>query len=233
MTIELELVEARSLENWIVDDIRYYRVDEKAVYPSVTSILSQSPFFDHTWLEKWRERVGIEEAERISKKATARGKALHNMAEKYVKGEEWKKKANPIILAEFIDVKRLLDANVNKVYGVELPLYSHTLCTAGTSDLIATWKGKPAIIDYKTKRYSTRPEVDPNDYVHYFVQAACYAHMWKELYGTKIDDIVIIMSVEHSKPIVFERSVAEYEDLMMKVFSSHRLLNESKDSLSQ
>ena len=202
-------------------DVRYYQVyDELDIwYPSVTSIIGASTFFDHSYLAAWRKAVGDEEADRITKKAGRRGTALHNCLEKYVKGQDWKK-SNPAVLFDMLPIKNILDKNVNNVRGIEITLFNDFLETAGTSDLIADWKGKPAIIDYKTKRFSHRP-VSEDDFSHYYVQAACYAYMCNMKFQSNIEDIVIIMSLEHQEPIVFEKKVLDYKDLMMRVFSQY------------
>ena len=55
-------------------------------YPSITTILGKTS--DQTWLLKWKERVGEEEAARVSKEATDRGTLVHEYAENYFNGED-------------------------------------------------------------------------------------------------------------------------------------------------
>ena len=45
--------------------------DARKAYYSVTTMLSKTA--DHSWLDKWRERVGNEEADRICRAATNLG----------------------------------------------------------------------------------------------------------------------------------------------------------------
>jgi hypothetical protein len=216
--MKLNLLPERYYNARMDGDIRYYQVYHYPVevwYPSVTSVIGTSKFFDHTWLEKWKKNIGEAEANKISNQATRRGRALHLALENYMLGIN--KPVNPITAVEAKEIIKLLDKHVNNVRGIELTLSSDTLQTAGTSDLVADWKSRPSIIDYKTKRYTHR-SINPDDYEHYFVQAAAYAFMMKELYSITIEDIVIIMSVEHQDPLVFEKKVCDYQDLMMKVF---------------
>ena len=63
---------------------RYYETPD-GDFPSVTTILSNTTY--KPWLEKWKQRVGEEEAARISKIATDRGEAVHSFAERYFNGE--------------------------------------------------------------------------------------------------------------------------------------------------
>ena len=55
-------------------------------FPSMTTILGKTSD-NQVWLQKWRERVGEEEADRISKEATDRGTLVHEYAEKYSEKE--------------------------------------------------------------------------------------------------------------------------------------------------
>lgn len=56
-------------------------------YPSVTRILAATkPQEDIDALERWRKRVGYEEAERISNAALQRGKMYDNFVEDYTNG---------------------------------------------------------------------------------------------------------------------------------------------------
>lgn len=64
---------------------RYYRVEVNGElvgeFPSVTTILGETS--DKSGLVKWRERVGEEEANRISKLSTSRGTVMHRLIELY------------------------------------------------------------------------------------------------------------------------------------------------------
>ena len=65
---------------------RHYEVTTKdgtiiGSFPSITTILSQTQ--DNTFLEKWRERIGDEPADKISVEATERGTVMHRLCELY------------------------------------------------------------------------------------------------------------------------------------------------------
>ena len=56
-----------------------------------------------------------------------------------------------------------------------------------------------SIIDFKTsKRLKSKSDI-PN----YFMQTAAYACAWYELTGEKINQLVILMSVDDENPLVF------------------------------
>ena len=59
---------------------RIYEVDG-IPYPSVTTVLSLSA---KEYIEKWRNRVGEDEANKIMKHALSRGNEIHRLAESYL-----------------------------------------------------------------------------------------------------------------------------------------------------
>ncbi len=143
--------------------------------PSVTTILSTLP---HPGLDEWRERVGEEEAERVSKEATDIGSAMHDMLEAYVRGVEFEPKGIPeekIAAKMFRAVRMLGLRQLSEVWGIEVPLYYESLY-AGRTDLVGVYKDKPSIIDYKTAKYFKKGEWIEE----YKLQTAAYAiaHDW-------------------------------------------------------
>lgn len=199
--------------------VRHYEVTETGeMFPSVTTILSA---LDPGWLEKWKKRVGEKKASDVGSQARERGTAVHLLAEKYLMNEpDWKKGSMPFNLIEFKKIKKYLDENVDEIYGIELPLFSRRLKTAGTTDLFCRWKGRKYVLDFKT---STR-EKKEDKIENYFVQTTAYAEMIEELYGEKIDGIVIAMIVDHSEPLIFEKSRHEYMDRVNEIFVTNRPL---------
>ena len=67
---------------------RHYDIDAgNKKLPSVTTILGQTQSKEkQESLSRWRDRVGINEATRITDTAAARGTAMHNILEAYVNG---------------------------------------------------------------------------------------------------------------------------------------------------
>ena len=55
-------------------------------YPSITTILGKTA--NNVWLQAWKDKVGEEEAARISKEATDRGTLVHEYAEHYFNNED-------------------------------------------------------------------------------------------------------------------------------------------------
>ena len=69
--------------------LRFYEVTEAgkviAKLPSVTTVLGETK--DKSGLDVWRNKVGHEEADRISKLSTSRGTVMHRLIELYKKTE--------------------------------------------------------------------------------------------------------------------------------------------------
>lgn len=170
---------------------RYYVSPEGERYMSVTSFLSL--FSDNTELEKWREAVGEVEADRVSKQATTKGTAIHLACENLLKNLE--KPDSHLSMFDAFDfkcMKNYLEANVNRIFGIEHQMVSKKLKLAGTVDLIAEHRNKLAIIDFKTaSRVKYKEEI-----YSYFLQAAAYAVMLFENYGLQAEELTILICVD-------------------------------------
>jgi len=205
-------VDLPDLETVSVDGKRHY-VTPEGTFPSVTTVLSEKLSKDG--LEAWRLRVGEEEARKISTQAANRGTAIHALAESYLlNNKDWKKGAMPANLDTFSRIKPHLDLNVGTIYGVEVPLWSSKLKTAGRTDLIAGWKGINSIIDFKTSR-KLKAE---NQIEGYFIQATCYSLMAEERTSLKVPQIVIIVAVDHEDTQVFVKNRDDYVERTLSIY---------------
>lgn len=165
---------------------RHY-VTPAGTFPSVTTVLSMS---DHSYLDEWRNRIGHEEADRITKRAAARGTLLHSTVEQYLKNDPDYQVMNLVTLELFRQIQKPLDEMIETVYTQEIPLYSKVLRTAGRCDCIALIGGKVHIVDFKT---STK-EKDPTFLDNYHCQVSAYGIMSNEILGTEIRDYVIVIA---------------------------------------
>ncbi|NDB65987.1 MAG: exonuclease, partial [Euryarchaeota archaeon] len=117
------------LEQVEIDGVRHYTADDgsiKTPYPSVTTVLSADKS-KAEGIRKWRERVGEEEANKVSHMATQRGTAVHQIMEDYILQQEPKTKPMPIHLATAIGLKQWVDIYIDNVRLVEGQLFSHEL----------------------------------------------------------------------------------------------------------
>lgn len=210
------------LEQITTEKGRYYQLPNGEKFASVTTVIDKSDFFDKSWLQKWVARIGQKEADKRKAAALRRGEALHRMAEKFLRNDpDYKKGEMPFDLETFIKVREHLALNVGAVFGIELPLYSSTWMTAGKADLIARWKARPSVIDFKT---STGPK-DEKDIQHYFVQASVYGLMFNELYNAKIKDIIVILIHDESRyPQIFEEKIENFLPQIETIFRNNKCL---------
>ena len=207
------LVTLCDLETETRDGKRYY-LTPCGPLPSVTTVLGERLSKDH--IKKWKERVGEEEAQKVLNQASKRGSAVHQLAEDYLMNKEnWHRGAMPVNVDTFMKIKPFLDSNVGSVYGIEVPLWSKKLKTAGRCDLLAGYRGFNSVIDFKTSKRIKKEE----DIESYFLQATCYSLMAEELTGFKFPQIVILMAVDHEDPLVFVRPRDLYVDRVLEVFT--------------
>ena len=183
------------------DGIRFYPIPgADKYYPSVTSITS---FKNAAFFAGWRKKIGEEEANRITNRATQRGTAFHSITEDYVKGElnlDSYLANNPLSVRMFQSAKSTLD-RIDNIYCLETFLYSHYLGLAGRVDCIGEFDGELAVIDFKT---STK-EKQENYIEHYFVQETAYAAMFLERSGIEVKKIVTLIATEEGSVQVFEK----------------------------
>ena len=221
MTFDHVDVSLPSLERETIDGVRYYKVPDEDDILKLVSITSITSHYNKEIFVKWRKRVGVEEADRITRKATSRGTDMHTLTEHYLKNEQLPQ-VQPISDHLFRICKKDLN-RINNICALEGALYSKYLGIAGTVDCIAEFDGELAIIDFKT---SKKPK--PRDWIdYYFVQCCAYACMLHELTGISVKKFVIIMACENGESVVYEeRDKQKYIRLLtqyIKKFVSDKL----------
>ena len=187
------------LERETIDGVRYYSVPGETDLLKLVSITSVISHYNKEFFASWRKRVGEEEADKITRKATARGTDAHTLIEKYLRNMDLKSDVLPISEMLFqISVPEL--KRINNIHALEGSLYSKYLGIAGTVDCIAEHDGELSIIDFKT---SKKPK--PREWIeHYFVQCCAYACMLHELTGLSVKKFVIIMTCENGECVIYE-----------------------------
>jgi genome maintenance exonuclease 1 len=204
-------IELQKLERINKDGIRYYKNPNNGSEQTFVSITSVTSFFNREIFKKWRERVGEEEANRITNRATSRGTDTHTLIEAYTANQELPE-VQEISHKLFETAKPALH-RIGKIYGMEIGMYSETLGIAGTADCIAEFDGELSIIDYKTSEKPKKREW----LEHYFVQAMAYSAMLFELTGLEAKKLVIIMTCENGELVVYEeKDLAKYLKLLIK-----------------
>ena len=179
------------LERVDTDIGRHYLDSENKPVPSVTTVLSGTSK-SKDGLIQWRNRVGDEEADRIIKQSTDIGTAVHEAIEKFLNKEDWDDFDNSSdqILAKSISNKFIKDAlnGITEIWGLEVGLILDNLY-AGTADCVGLYKDIPTLIDFKTAK-----KIKKRDWIEdYFLQGCAYANAHNVMFGTDIQQIVILM----------------------------------------
>lgn len=202
MEMSLEDICARN-----VGGKRVYEVGDQK-YPSISTICS---FRNRKSIAEWRARVGVEEANKISKRATTAGTTVHSMIEDYLNNELDLEKYDGKHLAKilFTQAKPML-ARINNIHFQEAPLYSHEFAIAGRVDCIAEFDGKLSIIDFKTSSKEKKEEWIEG----YLVQETGYAKMYEERSGIKVEQIVTLITCQTGDTQVFIKNPDDYVPLL-------------------
>lgn len=190
------------------DGRRHYVTPEGNKLPSVTTVVGAQK---KKAIMEWRKRVGEEKANQISRKATSRGTNMHTLCEIYLNNEKPTGEVMPDAKEMFLAIKPYLN-KINNIHYQEVALWSNQLGLAGRVDCIAEYEGELSVIDFKTsKRVKDREDV-----LDYFWQTTAYALMYEELVGKPIDNLVIIMAVEDSEPLIFKEKTCDHIEGLVK-----------------
>jgi hypothetical protein len=174
----------------LIKDERHYEIGSSKL-PSVTTILAATQSDEkRESLQKWKDRVGMFEAERIKNTAATRGTAMHSYLEYHLNGQglldlsdsgrEARDMAQKIINEGLKDLET--------IWGNEVVLYYPDLY-AGQTDVVGIYQGRDSIIDFKQ---SNKPKKD-EWITDYYLQGAAYATAHDCIYGTNIEQTVILI----------------------------------------
>ena len=169
---------------------RHYDVNDEKL-PSVTTILQATQDAERTeGLARWTKKVGEAAAKRVMEQAAKRGTAMHSYLETYLQGgkvldlrdvgREASSMAETIIEKGFPELE--------EIWGVECTLHYPGLY-AGQTDLCGIYQGRESIVDFKQSNRAKKIEwIDDM-----FLQLVAYATAHDCIYGTKIEQGVILM----------------------------------------
>ena len=196
---------------------RYYTTPNGNRYPSITTVLSKSnEQKDIDSLNRWKQRVGVEEAAKITKAAAGRGTSLHTLVEQFIKSDGY----NTITLENNKNAKLFKQIHpflgrIGEIHIIEKALYSDILKVAGRVDLIGEFDGKLSVIDFKT---STKVK-EEHWITDYLLQETFYSVAFGAIFPERIEQIVTIMTVEEGNtPQLFIKKPGDYiEELVLRV----------------
>ena len=206
---KLDNLESKTFE----DGKRYYTLPDGTRFPSVTTVLGA---MKKDAIMAWRRRVGEEEANKISRKASGRGTNVHTLCENYLNN-------SPLgdIMPDAKEMFYAIKPHLNKISNIhyqEQALWSEHLGIAGRVDCIADYNGVLSVIDFKTsKRVKTLEQIED-----YFWQTCAYALMYEERVGAPIDNLVIIMAVEGAEPLIFTQKTEDHISGLVKAIKFYK-----------
>lgn len=196
---------------------RKYVTPQGKQYPSITTILGK--VMSDGWVEEWKAAVGEEAADRVRRVAAQRGERVHSLVESFLDNREIDlRREMPNVSAAFKSIRPVLEQHVNRIRLQEKPLYSDFLKAAGRVDLVAEYDGVLSIIDIKTSS-----KVKTADDIHnYFMQETAYAIMFEERTQIPVDQIVTVMAVDFSSPLVFIEKRDNWSNSLANVITEYR-----------
>ena len=192
------------------DGLRKYLIDGEKL-PSVTSVIDFTKSIeDKAALANWRERTGVDLANKIQKDAAKRGGKMHSLLEQYLfgklnlslfeKNEEFQKMAEIII-------KQGIEGRLQEIWGVEATL-TYPQKYGGTADCLGIFDQKESVIDFKNSLKLKKIQHAQD----WFLQLGAYSLAHNVVYGTNITSGVILLC---TVDLVFQEFKIENEELIM------------------
>ena len=187
---------------------RVYSLPNGVHVPSVTTVLDRTK--DKAALKEWADRVGHAEADRQKDQAAYVGTNMHATLECIINGDAMKFGTDWMAMKghqmAFTLANKYFGA-ISAIHGSEVGLYYKDRY-AGTTDLVATYRGKLAIIDFKQ---SVKPK--RHEYItDYFHQLAAYAVAHDCMHGTSIDYAAVLIAVQDGTTQEFTTAGREFEE---------------------
>ena len=156
--------------------------------PSVTTILSRTK--DQSFLDRWRAKVGYEEAERIKNLSSKRGTSMHKFIENHISGTGYDDLTEIGVQAKPM-AHKIIEVGLTPIaeyYGSEVTLHYPGLY-AGSTDLVCLHNGKETIVDFKQSNKPKREEWIED----YFLQIGAYAMAHDYVHHSNIEQGIIMV----------------------------------------
>ncbi|HSM80658.1 MAG TPA: PD-(D/E)XK nuclease family protein [Nodosilinea sp.] len=180
---------------------------EGRYYPGVTTVLSATkPPEAREALQRWRQRVGVDEAQRISGKASSAGTRLHKQIAAHLNGDPVEISAD--LAGYWASVQPVL-AQVEEVWLVEGAVW-HDAGFVGFPDALVVVNGELHLCDWKT---ALRPK-QPHWLGDYFLQIAAYRAAATQVYaefGLAVQKGLVAIALADQPAQLFEMSLDDMD----------------------
>ena len=192
----------------LISGSRHYDIGQEKL-PRVTTILAATQSEEKRQsLQRWKDRVGLDAADQIKNEAANRGTAMHAYLEDHLSGKQ-RIDLTPIgqearTMAQLIVDQGLKD--LNEIWGSEVTVHYPGLY-AGATDVAGIYNSAESIIDFKQSNKPKRREWISD----YFTQLGAYAMAHNHVYGTKINQGVILMC---TKDNLFQKFIVDGQEFV-------------------
>ena len=192
----------------LISGSRHYDNGQEKL-PSVMTILAATQSEEKRQsLQRWKDRVGLDAADQIKNEAANRGTAMHAYLEDHLSGKQ-RIDLTPIgqearTMAQMIVDQGLKD--LNEIWGSEVTVHYPGLY-AGATDVAGIYNSAESIIDFKQSNKPKRREWISD----YFIQLGAYAMAHNHVYGTKINQGVILMC---TKDNLFQKFIVDGQEFV-------------------
>ena len=192
----------------LISGSRHYDIGQEKL-PSVTTILAATQSEEKRQsLQRWKDRVGLDAADQIKNEAANRGTAMHAYLEDHLSGKQ-RIDLTPVgqearTMAQLIVDQGLKD--LNEIWGSEVTVHYPGLY-AGATDVAGIYNSAESIIDFKQSNKPKRREWISD----YFTQLGAYAMAHNHVYGTKINQGVILMC---TKDNLFQKFIVDGQEFV-------------------
>ena len=192
----------------LISGSRHYDIGQEKL-PSVSTILAATQSEEKRQsLQRWKDRVGLDAADQIKNEAANRGTAMHAYLEDHLSGKN-RIDLTPVgqearTMAQMIVDQGLKD--LNEIWGSEVTVHYPGLY-AGATDVAGIYNSAESIIDFKQSNKPKRREWISD----YFTQLGAYAMAHNHVYGTKINQGVILMC---TKDNLFQKFIVDGQEFV-------------------
>ena len=159
-------------------------------------------------LQRWKDRIGVAEADKIRDSAATRGTAMHAYLEDHLSGKQ-RIDLTPVGQEARTMAQQIVDQglkDLNEIWGSEVTVYYPGLY-AGATDVAGIYNSAESIIDFKQSNKPKRREWVGD----YFVQLGAYAMAHNQIYNTNITHGVILMC---TKDNLFQKFIVEGQEFV-------------------
>jgi genome maintenance exonuclease 1 len=232
--------QAKSIKNI---DLPGGRVYETPVgkYPSVTTMLSATA--DKSYLKRWEEKIGKEEAEKIVKAAGTRGSTVHEYIDRYSeiypdfsKGDYSQFYNSSDISSQPVAYEKIIRTFIQQLTKLkfvsvanEFAVWDDELKIAGRCDAVGYINGKFTLVDFKT---STKTKSLVSEAIkNYRIQATAYCKAHNMIFPQKVSSFIILVVTDNLTVQIIQGNPINYiPDLRYRVRRFYEHKEASKDS---